>query len=300
VTGGSTRRPRVSSGIAIVFVIALTGCFPLGGPTSIFESEGVEIVFRDVGEGEPILLLHGFGVNGKMQWAQVSGELSGEWRLVIPDHRGHGESEKPASADAYGTLMIEDVIRLLDHLGIERVRVAGMSMGGFMAVKAMAFYPERFRCGFIGAAGWIDPADVDDRFDEEVALAFEQGNGFEMLNSRLNPESEAGGLLGTFFFNLLVGDQDPVVLASVYRGMRELAVERPTLRNLPKSFRLVIGDRDGLLPAAQALAEVSDRAELEVLPGHDHGSIVSAPRFLESMVEFFEDPSLCPPARARS
>ena len=294
------RVSRIISGSAIVVAFTLTGCFPLGGPTSTFESEGIEIVFRDVGEGEPILLLHGFGVTGRMQWAQVSGELSDRWRLVIPDHRGHGESEKPIGADAYGTLMVEDAVRLLDHLGIEKVRVAGMSMGGFMAVKAMALYPERFSCGFVGAAGWIDPADVDESFDEEVALAFEQGNGFEMLNSRLNPDSEAGGLLGTFFFNLLVGDQDPVVLASVYRGMREFAVERATLRSLPKSFRLVIGDRDGLLPTAQALAEVTDRAELEVLPGHDHGSIGSAPRFLESMVEFFEDPALCPPARARS
>ena len=298
--GRSTRRCCVSpalSSVATVFVIALTGCFPLGGPTSSFVSEDVEIVYRDVGEGEPILLLHGFGVTGRMQWAGVSSELATRWRLVIPDHRGHGESDKPIGADAYGTEMIEDAIRLLDHLGIDKVRVAGMSMGGFMAVKAIALYPERFSCGFVGAAGWIDPADVDESFDEEVALAFEQGNGFELLNTRLNPESEGGGWLGAFFFNLLVGNQDPAVLASVYRGMREFSVERRALRDLPKSLRLVIGDRDGLLPVAEALAQVTDRAELEILPGHDHGSIGSAPRFVASMVEFFEDPALCPPTK---
>lgn len=262
MSGRLTRRRRASPVIVIIVAIALTGCFPLGRPTSSFVSDGVEIVFHDVGKGEPILLLHGFGVTGRMQWAQVSNELSDKWRLVIPDHRGHGGSGKPIGADSYGAEMIEDAIGLLDHLGVERARVAGMSMGGFMAVKAMTLYPERFHCGFIGAAGWIDPVEANKRFDEEVALAFEQGNGFELLNTRLNPESADGGWLGAFFFNLLVGGQDPVVLASVYRGMRDFAVERSELRNLPKSFRLVIGDRDGLLPTAHTLAEVTDRSRI--------------------------------------
>ncbi len=283
--------------MCILSAALASGCFPLGGSTRSFNSDGVEIAYRDVGNGDPLLLLHGFGMNGRLQWAHVAEELAEEWRLIIPDHRGHGVSDKPEGVDAYGQHMIDDTVRLLDHLGLEQVRVAGMSMGGFMAVKAIADYPDRFRCGFVAASGWMDPSRVDNVLSEDIAEAFEEGRGFAVLNRRLNPESKGGSWIGEFIFELLIGRQEPQVLASVYRGMRELAVDRDDLKEFATPLRVIVGRQDGLLPAAIELVDQVGTAELEVLPGRDHGSIDSAPRFVPSMLEFFGAHEHCRPTR---
>lgn len=280
--------------LAIV-VLLLTACSPYGDSQASFDSDGVEISYYDFGEGEPLVLLHGFGMSAVTQWAMLADNLAQQYRVIIPDHRGHGDSGKPVGAEYYGRPMVDDVIRLLDHLDIDSTRVAGMSMGGYMAVTAVADYPQRFNCAFIGASGWLEPDQYQAMFTEEVARAFERGEGWGLLGERLNPgkDPDEGSLLGQFFFKLLMSSHDPDVMASVFRGMRGFKVEASQLSPANHPMLAVIGDQDGLLPMARNLDGLSDDYELQILPGHDHGSVGTAPQFLQAMNTFFADEKKC-------
>ncbi len=116
-----------------------------------FNSDSVEIAFDDVGQGEPILLIHGFASNGRVNWVDtgwVKTLVDGGFRVITMDNRGHGESEKLYNPDLYSAAeMAEDARRLLDHLEIPRAHVMGYSMGARIAAFLTIAHPSR-----IGAA----------------------------------------------------------------------------------------------------------------------------------------------------
>lgn len=281
--------------LIIVTSLLMSGCSPLSGKGQYFYSNDVKIQYHEVGEGPPVLLLHGFALNGEMQWSRLVSDLAKNYRVIVPDHRGHGESDKPIGRENYGRHMVDDVIRLMDHLEIQESRIVGMSMGGFMTVAVAAIYPERISCGFVGAAGWVNPS-TEQVLDEEIALAFERGEGFERLNRALNPEDDpedSGGWLGKLFFNLMIGDQDPKVLASVYRGMGDVPISSEMIESSSVPLLTVIGNKDGLLPRAIALEEVSSNHELIIVQDKDHGSIGGAEEFEAAMQRFLADETVC-------
>ena len=94
-----------------------------------FDSNGVRIVYDDVGEGYPIVLLHGFAADSRLNW-KLTGwykrlEYAG-YRVIAPDNRGHGRSDQPVGAEAYNARLIAgDIIGLMDHLGIEKADLFG-------------------------------------------------------------------------------------------------------------------------------------------------------------------------------
>jgi pimeloyl-ACP methyl ester carboxylesterase len=122
-----------------------------------FDSDGVRIAYSDEGEGEPILLIHGFASNvaanwRDTHWLRTLGEASR--RVIAFDNRGHGLSETLYDPSLYGApAMAEDARRLLDHLGITRADVMGYSMGARIAVFLALAYPERVRSLILAGAG---------------------------------------------------------------------------------------------------------------------------------------------------
>ena len=122
-----------------------------------FDSDGVEIAYLDEGEGQPTLLIHGFGSNADVNWVSTSWvrDLQAAGRRVIAlDNRGHGKSGKPHDPAAYDPrIMAEDARRLLDHLRIERADVIGYSMGARIAANLALAHPERVRRAVFGGLG---------------------------------------------------------------------------------------------------------------------------------------------------
>ncbi len=102
---------------------------------------GVEIAFYDTGHGTPIVFLHSFGHNKAMWFPQLTYFVERGYRVVAPDMPGHGDSTfDPAhhTVDAIARSYIE----LLDRLGLQRVILAGISMGGYIALRMWARKPE--------------------------------------------------------------------------------------------------------------------------------------------------------------
>lgn len=122
-----------------------------------FNSDGVEIAYDLAGEGPPILLIHGFASNGRVNWRDtgwVKSLADAGRRVVTIDNRGHGESEKLYDPALYSApIMAEDARRLLDRLKIARADVMGYSMGARIAAFLTIQHPARVRSAvFAGLA----------------------------------------------------------------------------------------------------------------------------------------------------
>src|SRR5689334_15017141 len=122
-----------------------------------FTSGAVEIAYLDEGEGEPIVLVHGFASTKETNWVQPGWitTLGGAGRRVIAlDNRGHGASSKLYDPAAYqSATMAEDVRALLDHLTIERADVMGYSMGARITAFLAVNHPARVRSAIFGGLG---------------------------------------------------------------------------------------------------------------------------------------------------
>src|SRR5512143_2273883 len=96
---------------------------------------GIRMAFDVRGSGAPVLLVHGFPFDRTM-WAPQAEALASSWRVIVPDLRGHGETEAPPGPYSMD-LFADDLAALLTHLGVEQVVLGGLSMGGYIA---FAFY----------------------------------------------------------------------------------------------------------------------------------------------------------------
>src|SRR5437868_6302884 len=106
---------------------------PPSAAGAFFDSNGVKIHYMDTGEGTPVMLIHGFTHSLAQDWetpGTIAALQHSGYRVIALDCRGHGESDKPHEVTKYGLEMVQDVIRLLDHLHIEHAHIVGYSMGG--------------------------------------------------------------------------------------------------------------------------------------------------------------------------
>lgn len=124
---------------------------------SHFSRDGFSIHYETHGSGLPVVLLHGICVSfagnfGAYGWIE---RLRGQGlRVIGMDFRGHGQSDKPHDSSAYGTThLADDVIALLDHLGLDRVSLMGYSLGSVVALHLLHTHPERFTRGVLIATG---------------------------------------------------------------------------------------------------------------------------------------------------
>jgi pimeloyl-ACP methyl ester carboxylesterase len=199
-----------------------------------FLSNGVNIDYITEGEGEPVVLIHGGGSTAAMSWVQpgIFGNLSKHYHVIALDNRGHGRSDKPHDIEKHGPEMVEDVIRLLDHLQIERVQIVGYSMGEFITEKLVVTHPERVVCAVVGGAGW-SRAEDDHTAIESFAKSLESGNGIAPLMKALTPPGRPAPTSEqlTARDQQFMANNDPKALAACIRGMRNLTLTRQQLEN---------------------------------------------------------------------
>src|SRR4029077_2457748 len=130
---------------------------PYGRAMPSFSHDGVEIAFLDEGDGEPVVLVHGFASNKEVNWVApgwVTALKRAGRRVIAFDNSGHGASTKLYDPAAYhSAIMAEDVGALIDHLGLPRAGVMGYSMGARNMVFLALAKPERVRSAVLGGVG---------------------------------------------------------------------------------------------------------------------------------------------------
>jgi pimeloyl-ACP methyl ester carboxylesterase len=108
------------------------------------DSSGVGIEYEVTGEGRPVVLIHGFPDSGRLWRHQVGALADAGFKVIVPDMRGYGASDKPAGVEAYNILfLVADVGAVLDHAGVERAHVVGHDWGAAVAWALAAVAPER-------------------------------------------------------------------------------------------------------------------------------------------------------------
>jgi pimeloyl-ACP methyl ester carboxylesterase len=280
-------------GIALALLVRLAWSVLLGPEGHHFDSAGVRIHYTDEGRGAPVLLVHGFGMVANLEWRRpgLIVALSKEYRVIALDARGHGRSGKPHDPNQYGVQMVEDLVRLMDHLNIEKAHVVGYSMGGFIILKMVAMHPERLLSAVPCAAGWEQATQENLDFAEAVAKAVEKGDAGPLLK-RLDRDhidrpfkwwERLGTKMGLTYFN------DALALAAVARVSLQLTLTDKELRSNKVPTLTIIGSEDGLLPDAKALAEQMANHELVILEGGNHGSTKGSIPFLTALRAFLAE-----------
>jgi len=126
----------------------------VGPATETVSTNGVSLAYRVLGEGDPLVLLHGFYGTGA-DWSAVAPELAATYQLIIPDLRGHGRSTNPTGRFTHRE-SARDIYALLDHLGIDRVNAVGFSSGGMTLLHMATAQPDRLEAMvLIGATSYF-------------------------------------------------------------------------------------------------------------------------------------------------
>jgi pimeloyl-ACP methyl ester carboxylesterase len=247
-----------------------------------FSSDGVDIAFIDVKPqgrdlNEPILLIHGFASNHRMNWVgpRWVETLTGAGRRVIAfDNRGHGQSEKLyAPADYHLDLMTRDAASLLAHLGVERADVMGYSMGARIASFLALAEPRLVRSLVLGGLG--DRLVCDGGLPEAIAEALEAPS----LDSLTDPTQR----LFRGFADQTKSDR--AALAACVRGShRSLTLEEAARINQPTL--VAVGERDTLAGDPSKLVALLPRAEALMIPGRDHNLAVGDKAFKAGALDF--------------
>jgi pimeloyl-ACP methyl ester carboxylesterase len=108
------------------------------------ENDGVGIEYEVTGEGRPVVLLHGFPDSRRLWRHQVHALADAGYKVIVPDQRGYGGSDKPSEVDRYNMLfLVSDIGAVLDHAGVDRAHVVGHDWGAAVAWVLAAVAPER-------------------------------------------------------------------------------------------------------------------------------------------------------------
>ncbi len=139
--------------------------------------DGVRLFFEEAGEGLPVLFIHEFGGDSR-DWEPQMQFFSRSHRCIAYNARGYPPSDVPKNVDAYSQARaVQDAIAVLDHLGIDKAHVVGLSMGGFAAVHFGLDHPERALSLVIAGCGYGAEKALEDYFKGvslEVARNFEE------------------------------------------------------------------------------------------------------------------------------
>jgi pimeloyl-ACP methyl ester carboxylesterase len=262
-----------------------------GAEEGSFDSGGVKIHYLVQGRGEPVLLIHGFTVNLQSQWAApgVLDALAGDYRVIALDNRGHGRSGKPHDPRQYGTEMVEDAVRLLDHLHIERAHVVGYSMGAAIACKLLVTHPERLLSVTLGGSGGVRAGAVPLRY-EVLAESLEQGKGFGPLIEALTPPGRPRPTAEQIqeINRRLEAANDTRALAAVVRGMKQLAVADEQLKANRVPVLALVGEIDPLKKGVDDLQDRMANLRVVVIGGADHVTAFARPEFVKELKEFLD------------
>jgi pimeloyl-ACP methyl ester carboxylesterase len=275
---------------ALVVGLAAAGMAFADAPEeNFFDSDGVKIRYITVGEGEPVLLIHGYTASAEMNWGTVIPALSKNYQVIAIDNRGHGKSEKPHGAEHYGEEMVLDSVRLLDHLGIEKAHIVGYSMGGYITAKMTTMAPDRMLSATIGGAGWAQDDPERNQMLDALADALENDGNLAPLFAALTPEGEEMPEEQLKMMNtMIMQNNDPKALASVARGMKEHAVSKEEVEEVDVPTQLIMGAKDPLKATSDAWMSVQTDDEYVVIDGADHMTAFTNPEFLKSVQEFIE------------
>ncbi|MGH4029772.1 alpha/beta fold hydrolase [Actinomycetota bacterium Odt1-20B] len=238
---------------------------------------GVTLRYDDHGPeaGVPVVLVHGHPFNRTLWAPQAEALAAAGYRVIVPDLRGYGESEVVRGKVLLGDFA-DDIAGLLDRLGLERVVIGGVSMGGQITMEFQHRYPERVRGLVLCDTSPVAETEEGRAFRNGLAdrLLAEGMGGYadEVIDKMIAPASVvalpevAAHVLG------MMRDTDPEGAAAALRGRAERRDHRDTLAGVRVPTLIVVGADDVYTPVvdAESMRELIPHAVLVVVEGAGH------------------------------
>lgn len=245
-----------------------------------FDSNGVQIYFEEHGSGEPVMLVHGFASRAEHNWGVTKWftTLAPHYRVVALDCRGHGKSGKPHDPAAYGgNTMGNDVIRLLDHLGIKRTLIMGYSMGGRIVTGLLMSHPERLRAAVLGGIGAVS-ATTPSFSRKPIVDALLADNASGVTDERAK---------GFRQFAESAGNDLKALAACMGASREDFTAEQIAASKIRIPVMIVIGTKDLLVGNPTLLRDSIPGSKLVMLEGRDHLNAPGDKHYKEAVLEFF-------------
>jgi pimeloyl-ACP methyl ester carboxylesterase len=257
------------------------------------QSGDAEIAYEVLGNGPPVVLLHPFPAHRGL-WLPAAQALVSKYRLILPDLRGHGESEVgegPATMEKHAA----DVARILDRVEVGRAPFAGVSIGGYLLFEFWRRYRGRI-AALVLSNTKAQPDTPEGRAGRLQAAADVMEHGtepfFQTMAPRLmgkttqqtRPDLVEGALA-------LMRKMSPEGVAMVQRGMAERPDSVPTLKTINVPTLVVTGDEDVLTGTADAqlMHQNIPGSQMRVIPRAGHYAVWEQPEEAGKLVRQFFD-----------
>ena len=245
-----------------------------------FKNDNVEIAYLAEGQGDPVLLIHGFASSAFVNWVQpgwVQTLTDAGYSIVAIDNRGHGGSQKLHDTAAYTPeKMAGDARALLDHLGIARAHVMGYSMGARISAFLALAAPERVHSlvlgglgmGLIHGVGEWDPIADALLAQDASTVTHPRGKMFRDFADRTK--------------------SDRIALAACIRTSRSEITEAQA-RSITQPVLVGVGTKDDLAGDAHGLAALFPNGRALDIPGRDHMLAVGDRVFKKAVIQFLAE-----------
>ncbi|NUO65704.1 MAG: alpha/beta fold hydrolase [Gemmatimonadaceae bacterium] len=248
------------------------------------------LAHEESGEGFPVILLHGFPHDHTLWAAQMTG-LEGHCRVIAPDLRGFGESvaTPPYTIDRYA----DDVIALMDRLGIERAVIGGLSMGGYIAFSMWRRHRARFRgLMLIDTRAGADGDEAKQRRAQQIEVV--RRDGVATLAPRLVESSVSARTRERHpevveRLLAMMSRQPAEGVAGALQAMTRRADSTPTLKTIDVPTLIVVGAEDVATPVedARKMHEAIAGSTLEIIEGAGHLSNLERPAAVNHVMSEF-------------
>jgi pimeloyl-ACP methyl ester carboxylesterase len=237
--------------------------------------DGLELAYREVGDGRPLLLLHGFTATGSQWTDHGPGAAVAEhgYRVILPDLRGHGDSARPHDPARYPPdVLADDGLALVDRLGLDDYDLGGYSLGGRIALRMMVRGARPARA--IVAGQGLDA----------VTRSGGGGRNRRVLTALANRDViESGSPDAETARWIICSGADPHALRRVLESL--VTTSDAALRRVTAPTLVIVGDRDTEHVSADALAATLPDARFTRVPG-DHFTALTAPELASAMLAF--------------
>lgn len=214
---------------------------------------GVKLWYFVEGQGEPVVLIHGWLSSAGMNWVVpgTAGLLEKHYQVIALDMRGHGQSDKPLKEDAYGPELVADIERLMDHLKIKKAHIVDYSMGGIVAADFIAKHPDRVLTGMLGGMGWM----------------------------------QSGGAAQWMFAQIKRNDPNASAAQMCGRSLAKLALTEDELKSIKVPMMVLVGGDDRLINRmyVDPLRRVRPDWPVVEVSGANHISCIMKPQFKDEI-----------------
>lgn len=268
--------------------VSLAAAQTTAPPDHFFDSNGVQIRYVEDGAGPPVVMLHGYtGTLDRHFIANgVFAAIAKDHRAIAMDLRAHGKSGKPHDPKAYGDELAKDVVRLLDHLKIQRAHIVGYSLGAMIAARLVTINPERLASvAFIGAHPRRELNAYDKKFIEDSLSEMESDLPFRSLAVAIQPtgtplpsDDELRKMVAP-----LIAANDVKAFAAMWRGGAFLLTTDAALKAAKFSMIEIIGTLDPAVSEVEPLKKAHPQIKTLVLEGATHGGEQGVLRRPETM-----------------